>query len=57
MRTYILYGFGILLCISGIGYLAVEYVNYISEPGKLVCLMLIVGMLGFLGKYFEKIGW
>jgi hypothetical protein len=57
MRTYILYGFGILLCIAGIGYLASEYVNYISEPGKLVCLILIVGMLGFLGKYFEKIGW
>jgi len=57
MRTYILYGFGILLCISGIGYLASEYVNYLSEPGKLVCLILMVGMLGFLGKYFEKIGW
>jgi hypothetical protein len=57
MRTYILYGFGIVLCISGIGYLASEYVKYLSEPGKLVCLILIVGMLGFLGKYFEKIGW
>lgn len=57
MRTYILYGFGILLCISGIGYLASEYVGYLSEPGKLVCLILIVGLFGFLGKYFEKIGW
>jgi hypothetical protein len=57
MRTYILYGFGILLCISGISYLAAEYVTYLSEPGKLACLMLIVGMLSFLGKYFEEIGW
>jgi uncharacterized membrane protein HdeD (DUF308 family) len=57
MRTYILYGFGILLCISGISYLAAEYVTYLSEPGKLVCLMLIMGLLGFLGKYFEEIGW
>jgi hypothetical protein len=57
MRTYILYGFGILLCISGISYLAAEYVKYLSEPGKLGCLLLIVAMLAFLGKYFEKIGW
>jgi hypothetical protein len=57
MRTYILYGFGILLCISGIGYLASDYVKYLSEPGKLGCLILMVGVFGFLGKYFEKIGW
>jgi len=57
MKTFILYGFGILLFISGIGYLAVEYVKYLSEPGKLVCLFLIVGVLGFLGRYFEKLGW
>jgi hypothetical protein len=57
MRTYILYGFGILLCISGISYLAAEYVKYLSEPGKLGCLLLIVAMLAFLGKYFEEIGW
>ncbi len=57
MRTYILYGFGILLCISGISYLAAEYVTYLSEPGKLACLLLIVAMLSFLGKYFEEIGW
>jgi hypothetical protein len=57
MRTFILYGFGIVLCISGIAYLAAEYVKYLSEPGKLACLILIVGMLGFLGKYFEEIGW
>jgi hypothetical protein len=57
MRTYILYGFGIVLCISGMGYLAGEYIKYLSEPGRLACLILMVGMLGFLGKYFEEIGW
>jgi len=57
MRIYILYGFGIVLCISGIGYLASEYVRYISEPGKLVCLILTVGVFGFLGKYLEERGW
>ncbi len=54
---YILYGFGILLCLSGVGYLAAEYVKYLSEIGKLVSLLLTVGMFGFLGKYFEGVGW
>ncbi len=54
---YILFGFGILLCLAGIGYLAAEYVKYLSEAGKLVSLLLTVGMFGFLGKYFEEIGW
>ncbi len=57
MRTYILYGFGIILCISGIAYLAVEYVKYLSEPGKLGCLLLTVAMFAFLGKYFQEMGW
>jgi uncharacterized membrane protein YkgB len=57
MRIYILYGFGIVLCIAGIGYLASEYVRYLSEPGRLACLILLVGTLGFLGKYFEERGW
>jgi len=57
MRTYILYGFGIVLCLAGIGYLAAEYIKYLSEPGKLGCLILTIGMFGLLGKYFEKIGW
>jgi len=57
MRTYVLYGFGILLCISGIAYLAAEYVTYLSELGKLASLMLTVGIFAFLGKYFEEIGW
>jgi len=54
---YILIGFGILLCLSGTGYLAAEYVKYLSEAGKLVSLLLTVGMFAFLGKYFEGLGW
>ncbi len=55
--TYVLYGFGVLLCVAGIGYLAAEYVKYMSEIGKLLALLLTVGMFGFLGKYFEELGW
>jgi len=54
---YILIGFGILLCLAGIGYLAATYVKYLSEVGKLVSLLLTVGMFAFLGKYFEALGW
>ena len=57
MRQYVLYGFGILLCVAGIGYLAAEYVKYMSEIGKLLALLLTVGMFGFLGKYFQELGW
>ncbi len=57
MRLYVLYGFGILLCLAGIGYLAAEYVKYMSEIGKLLALLLTTGMLGFLGKYFQELGW
>jgi len=55
--TYILFGFGILLCLSGVAYLAAEYVKYLSEIGKLVSLLLTVGMFASLGKYFEGLGW
>ena len=55
--TYVLYGFGILFSVAGIGYLAAEYVKYLSEVGKLVSLLLTVGMFGFLTKYFKGIGW
>jgi len=57
VRTYILYGFGVVLCLAGVGYLAAEYVKYLSEPGKLVCLILTVGMFALLGKYFQEMGW
>ena len=57
MRLYVLYGFGILLCLAGIIYLAAEYVKYLSEVGKLIALLLTTGIFGFLGKYFEELGW
>ena len=56
-RAYILYGIGIASCIAGVSYLAGEYVKYLSEPGKLGCLVLMVAVFGFLGRYFEEIGW
>ncbi len=54
---YVLYGFGILFCIAGIGYLAVEYVKYLSDIGKVASLLLTIGLFTFLGKYFEGLGW
>ncbi len=55
--VYVLYGFGILFSVAGIGYLAAEYVRYLSEAGKLVSLLLTVAMFAFLTKYFEELGW
>lgn len=57
MRTYILYGFGILLCVSGLVYLSVEYLKYLSEFGKLGALLLSVGLFASLGRYFQNRGW
>ena len=54
---YVLFGFGILFCLAGVGYLAAEYVKYLSEAGRLISLLLTVGMFTFLGKYFEGLGW
>ncbi len=54
---YVLFGFGILFCLAGVGYLAAEYSRNLSEFGKLVSLLLTVGMFAFLSKYFEDIGW
>jgi hypothetical protein len=54
---YVLFGFGILFCLAGVGYLAVEYVQNLSEAGKLVSLLLTVAMFAFLSKHFEDIGW
>jgi len=53
----ILYGFGILFCVAGVGYLAAEYVKYLSDIGKMGALLLTVGLFTFLGKYFEGLGW
>lgn len=55
--NYILYGFGILLCLSGVGYLAIQYVKFLSEFGRLLSLLLTVGMFAWLGKFFESVGW
>lgn len=57
MRTYVLYGFGIALCIAGIAYLAAEYVRYLSEPMKLLSLVLATAMFALFGKYFQEKGW
>jgi hypothetical protein len=54
---YILYGFGVIFCLAGVGYLAVEYLRYLSDVGRIGALLLTVGLFGFLGKYFEKRGW
>ncbi|MFC1966110.1 hypothetical protein ACFLVW_02760 [Chloroflexota bacterium] len=54
---YVLFGFGVLFCMAGVGYLAAEYVKYLSEGGKLASLMLTIGMFAFLSKYLEDIGW
>jgi hypothetical protein len=54
---YVLYGFGILFCVAGIGYLAAEYVKYLSDLGKIGSLLLTVALFTFLGKYFEGLGW
>ncbi|MCD6358533.1 MAG: hypothetical protein J7L90_01050 [Dehalococcoidia bacterium] len=57
MKTYVLYGFGILLCVSGLVYLSIEYIRYLSEFGKLGALFLSVGLFASLGKYFQGKGW
>ena len=54
---YILFGFGALFCLAGVGYLAAEYVKYLSEAGKIGSLLLTVGLFSFLSKYFEDLGW
>ncbi len=54
---FILFGFGLLFSLGGLGFLAAEYVKYLSEIGRLVSLLLSVAMFAFLGKYFEGIGW
>ena len=54
---YVLFGFGILFCLAGVGYLAAEYVKYLSEAGKLISLLLTIGLFTFMGIYFESLGW
>lgn len=54
---YVLFGFGIIFCLAGVGYLATQYINYMSEWGQLVSLLLTVGLFTCLGKYFKEVGW
>ncbi len=51
----ILYVFGIF-CLAGAIYLAAGYARYLSETEKLLSLLLLTAMFGFLGKYFEARG-
>ncbi|UCD54057.1 MAG: hypothetical protein JSU76_04015 [Dehalococcoidia bacterium] len=56
IQINIFYIVGIVSAIAGVAYLAAEYVEYLSEPGKLGCLILLAGVFGSLGKYFEDRG-
>lgn len=56
IQINILYIVGIVSAIAGAAYLAAEYVEYLSGPGKLSCLILLAGVFGLLGKYFEERG-
>ena len=55
--VYVLYGVGILFCLTAVGYMAAEYVRYLSDAGRLAALLLTVAMFASLGKFFESIGW
>ncbi len=57
LRVYLLFAFGIALCIAGVAYLAAEYVQYLSDGWKLLCLVLTAGMFAALGRYFQEKGW
>ena len=57
LRLWILYGFGVLLSLAGVIFLAAEYVRFLSDMGRLLALLLTVGMFAFLGKFFESLGW
>ena len=54
---YVLYGFGVLFSLAGVGYLAASYVQYLSEPGKLGSLLLTIALFALLSKHLEKVGW
>ena len=54
---YVLFGFGFLFSLAGVGYLAAEYVGNMSEAWKLIALLLTTVMFASLTKYFKDIGW
>ena len=52
--AYLFYIIGAVAAIAGLSYLASQYVQHLTEPGKLGCLLLLAGIFGSLGKYFEE---
>lgn len=56
VKTCILYAFGILMCAAGVIYLLSEYIQYLSDAGKLLILLMMVVMFASFGKYFEDRG-
>ncbi len=56
MKIYVLYGFGVLLCVAGVIYLTMEYITNLSETGKLLILIFITMMFASFGKYLEDRG-
>jgi len=55
-KSYILYIVGIVSAVAGAVYLATEYIENLSEPGKLGALILLACLFGATGKYFEDKG-
>jgi len=55
-KSYILYIVGIVSAVAGAVYLAAEYIENLSEPGKLGALILLACLFGAMGKYFEDKG-
>lgn len=56
INTYILYIVGIVSAVAGASYLAAEYVENLSQPGRLGALILLAGLFGALGKYLQGRG-
>jgi len=55
-KNYIMYIVGIVSAVAGVSYLAAEYVENLSEPGKLGALILLACVFGAMGKYFYDKG-
>ncbi len=52
---YVLYGFGILLSLAGVGFLAAEYIRFMSDIGKLAALLLSIALFASLTRYFQEV--
>jgi len=44
------------MCAAGVIYLLSEYIQYLSDAGKLLILLMMVVMFASFGKYFEDRG-